>query len=547
MYRPINVAAGLPEQHHAGVLKVANSIFPDEVASGGVIYRDEDGFPTNPPNVENIYSPPPSYEMTCAATALPNDCTARVDPKQINAIVSELVAFAECLDPDGPWDCNSLQNLCAAFNAYKATLGEAAYSKAEADARFVNIAGDTMTGHLKVPMPADADDAVPREYVDGLIFGGGATGGLVYITDNVAPMGVPDNSLWWNAGDGILYVLYNDGSSTQWVVACPVPDALSYLMTAGGTMTGPLILSGAPSVPNEAATKAYVDSLVGVGTVRYDTAQSLAGASQFQARQNIGASYGTANCRLVYVSATSIRLDPFGGDSIKIAGVVYQIPQAGVSISNAGLAANTLYYVYAYMNAGVMTLELSTTGWIWSILSTNIGVACKNGDNTRSLVGMIRTINTTPGQFADSATLRFVASFYNRRPRGMQKATATTNTNSVSILELGGGNERLNFLMWSDTAAHLFYMVPTDLPDNGSAASTGYSWVGVDGVAQTGACGTTYVYNGSLGNSFQAVSNSFDYEGSEGFHYFHVLWGVSTAGHTMYCVSAATLAGFVFI
>ncbi|MGY3615653.1 hypothetical protein [Bradyrhizobium sp. USDA 10063] len=91
------------------------SIFPDSTTAGGLVIRDEAGQPTNPPNVPSAYVPAPEYVITCPPTALPADCTARLEAKQVNAIVSELLALAEYYDPDGPWDCNSLTNLRAAF------------------------------------------------------------------------------------------------------------------------------------------------------------------------------------------------------------------------------------------------------------------------------------------------------------------------------------------------------------------------------------------------------------------------------------------------
>lgn len=92
-------------------------IFPETIA-GGLLIRDIDGNPVVQATVQNAYVPAPVFVSSCAITALPSDCTARVEPRQINNIVSELVAFAECLDPDGPWNCTSLQNLCNAFQTW---------------------------------------------------------------------------------------------------------------------------------------------------------------------------------------------------------------------------------------------------------------------------------------------------------------------------------------------------------------------------------------------------------------------------------------------
>jgi hypothetical protein len=99
---------------------MATSIFPDLQFAGAVVIRDAAGVALLPPGVHNAYAPLPAYISTCLITALPSDCDARIEPRQINAIVSELVAFAECLDPNGPWDCLTLHNICTAFQVWAA-------------------------------------------------------------------------------------------------------------------------------------------------------------------------------------------------------------------------------------------------------------------------------------------------------------------------------------------------------------------------------------------------------------------------------------------
>lgn len=96
---------------------MASSIFPDPGA-GGVVYRDAAGNCLNPGNVNNAFCPPVTYVANCALTALPSDCTARIEPRQINALASEMLSFAACLDPNGPWDCNGLMNICHAFQQW---------------------------------------------------------------------------------------------------------------------------------------------------------------------------------------------------------------------------------------------------------------------------------------------------------------------------------------------------------------------------------------------------------------------------------------------
>jgi len=141
------------------------SIFPDTGTAGAVEIRDAAGAPINPPDVQNAYVPAPGYVSSCPLTALPSTCDARVEPKQINAIVSELLSFAECLDPDGPWDCSSYKNLCAAFNEWV----------------LVNITG------------------------------------VIIIADDPPPPPIDPGKLWWESDTGHLFLWFDDGSSQQWV------------------------------------------------------------------------------------------------------------------------------------------------------------------------------------------------------------------------------------------------------------------------------------------------------------------------------------------
>jgi len=144
---------------------MATSIFPDSGSAGGIVIRDAAGNCLPNANVANAYCPPATFVVTCDMTALPSDCTARIEPRQINAIVSELVSFAECMDPDGPWNCGSTNNLCAAFNSWVATLTKNTFI----------FVGDT------------------------------------------PPVGAPQDVLWWESDTGFLFIHFNDGSSLQWV------------------------------------------------------------------------------------------------------------------------------------------------------------------------------------------------------------------------------------------------------------------------------------------------------------------------------------------
>jgi hypothetical protein len=88
----------------------------------------------------------------------------------------------------------------------------------------------------------------------------GIPGASTVLISDTPPTGQPDSTFWWCSADGLLYVQFNDGNSTQWVIACPQPDPNTFLKKAGDTMTGPLVLPGNPTTAMQAAPKQYVDA-----------------------------------------------------------------------------------------------------------------------------------------------------------------------------------------------------------------------------------------------------------------------------------------------
>jgi hypothetical protein len=145
-----------------------------------------------------------------------------------------------------------------------------------------------MTGPLVLADAPAADlQASTKKYVDDSIAAIPDPPPPLYISDT-PPVGVPDSAMWWDSDIGKLFVRYNDGTSTQWVEAVPVPaiDYSDVVRKSGDTMTGALILSGAPTVSLQAATKAYVDSNTVASPVSY-TVQSTNETQETQARANL--------------------------------------------------------------------------------------------------------------------------------------------------------------------------------------------------------------------------------------------------------------------
>lgn len=88
---------------------------PGIIPEAGPIFREQDGT-CQTTSAQNTYCPDPNFVVSCPLRALPSDCTARLDPAQINAMVSELMAFGEALCPSGEWDCESVTNLANLWN-----------------------------------------------------------------------------------------------------------------------------------------------------------------------------------------------------------------------------------------------------------------------------------------------------------------------------------------------------------------------------------------------------------------------------------------------
>lgn len=158
---------------------------------------------------------------------------------------------------------------------------------------------------------------------------------------------------------------------------------------------------------------------------------------------------GPFNCRLAFISTTQIALQRCRGANLPLVtnGVWRdrQIPSAGVTLGNGGLAANTTYYVYAFWNGSAIALEASTTG---HAEDADTGIECKSGDSTRLLVGLIRT--EAGSTFQDSDSVRYVLSYFCRRVlRGSTEHAADVATSSTSFVELAIAR-RVLFLNWGD-------------------------------------------------------------------------------------------------
>jgi len=140
---------------------------------------------------------------------------------------------------------------------------------------------------------------------------------------------------------------------------------------------------------------------------------------------------GHGQCRLSVTSTTVLTLTPYNGRNLIINDTPVSIPTAGVTLSNSGLSASTLYYIYAYVSAGVMTLEASAT----THTTSTGGIETKSGDDTRTLVGMIYT--NPSSQFVDSSSFKGCLNWFNKRLVNTTNSVVSDTTfTNTSIAEL---------------------------------------------------------------------------------------------------------------
>lgn len=143
-------------------------------------------------------------------------------------------------------------------------------------------------------------------------------------------------------------------------------------------------------------------------------------------------------------SGASLLLSPLGGNRLSINGVPQAVPDAGVSLAASNTAA-AFVYIYAFMNTGTMTLEMSQTV---PILQTGTGVKQKTGDATRTLVGAAYT--DAGGAWADTDGKLWVISYFNRRRKASKTTIVVSNATATQAYIEVDSSLRNNFINWSD-------------------------------------------------------------------------------------------------
>lgn len=260
------------------------------------------------------------------------------------------------------------------------------------------------------------------------------------------------------------------------------------------------------------------------------------GMTPLRTKQAINQFVGSGECYFERDSATSVKLSPYNGNRIKINGVSYEIPSAGITLSNGSLSANTHYYIYLYDNSGTLTLEASSTTHATSTASGNVGIEIKSGDATRSLVGAVYTNGSS--QFEDDANYAGVISWYNRREKELYSAFTTSRfTSSTTATEINT-EIRIQFITWADVPVIANFV---GYARNNIVDSLTYTQIILNGSAVNTVAGHHYMSNAQVPMTPMGILRTATY--LETTLNYASLGGYVTSGSSTW--TASTLSSFM--
>jgi hypothetical protein len=256
-------------------------------------------------------------------------------------------------------------------------------------------------------MATNNGDNIPTGTLHTILMGQGPGVALALSTATYPTTTVINQLLYSNAANAVVG-LATANSAALVTTAAGVP-------VMSGTMTNGQIIIGSTGATPVAAS--LIVGSYGLGVI--------SGAGSLQIVQNIlnlvaGRLTLATGAPVADVSgATTLYYTPYKGTDIMLysgtPGVwsYFQTPE--ISITNAGLAASTMYDVFAFANVNTVVLELDA----WTNDTTRAtalvyqdGVLCKTGALGRRYLGSLRTDAAT--HFNNTPTLRNVWNYYNR-------------------------------------------------------------------------------------------------------------------------------------
>jgi hypothetical protein len=235
-------------------------------------------------------------------------------------------------------------------------------------------------------------------------------------------------------------------------------------------------------------------------------------------------------------SSTNLLLSRLGGKYLWVGDRAITVPAEGITFKPTGLSSSTLYYAYV-RPSGVGAF--STTAYA---IDPTTGLLTKSNDRFARLVGMARTDGA--GAFADSATQRFVRSYFNDPGISLLNSFSTNrSTTSATYAEINS-EIRNEFIIWSGETAHISLLGNVQSTTPSTTIDTS---IGIDGITAEDTYSRSYTHGANVPVNCSAAL--FKSGLTEGYHYSTLLgliasgtgtWaGGGTAG------ARTTLRGFL--
>jgi hypothetical protein len=312
--------------------------------------------------------------------------------------------------------------------------------------------GDFLLGSL-------AAGGAPRKIlVSSLPGGGGSSGSTVYVSDT-PPAGAADNSLWWESDSGTLYLLYNDGNTTQWVAVAPTANSGMPSAVAQGNMLFRLSAGAGAfeqsTIPNlSALSPAPGDLLLASpaagGAPRKVDLTSVGAQIIPQGRLTLTSTVPVMNNSVA--GATTIYYMPYNGFYVPLWNGSVLVPTSiGAQLSNvttdatknpAACIASRVYDLFVWNDAGTMRLS---RGPPWSTSSVR-GTGAGTTELTKAFGGIwTNGWNITNGPLANRGT--YVGTFVTNATSTIDWVFGTASS-GVTPTRLGLWNayNRLRFI-----------------------------------------------------------------------------------------------------
>jgi Chaperone of endosialidase len=218
-----------------------------------------------------------------------------------------------------------------------------------------------------------------------------AGGGSSVLVSDTPPAGAADNTLWWESDSGLLYIRYNDGSSTQWVIACPQPDTstfatVAYVDAADATLTtsvnGKVAKTGDTMTGNLTVSLTSPNIVLNKGTATTDFA-SISGARNNLTRWTVA--LGSGEVESSGNAGSNFAVYRYSDAGTIIDTPLYVTRSSGIITANAGIYINNVGQRWASDgNMVVGTQAYKPGGGVWAD-SSDARIKTVHGEYKRSL------------------------------------------------------------------------------------------------------------------------------------------------------------------